>query len=97
MRIFSVKIISDFIKIHADTRKPLANWLRMAEKAIWNSPQEVKEHFPSASILPDNQMVFNIKGNHYRLTVQIAYKMGIISILHIETHAEYSKRIRSTE
>lgn len=97
MRIISSDKISSFIKKHADAYNALTAWREETEKAKWKSPQDVKDFFPSASILAENRVIFNIKGNHYRLTVQIAYKNSVVAILHIETHAEYSKRLKSSD
>lgn len=66
-------------------------WYHEAEQAAWKSPNEIKRDYPSASILEDNRIVFNIKGNKYRLIVRINYKYGLVWIRFIGTHAEYDK------
>lgn len=66
-------------------------WFHEACEARWASPAAIKGAFPSADILPDNRIVFNIKGNHYRLIVKIHFNAGIIFIRFIGTHAEYDK------
>ena len=60
-------------------------------KNMWKNPNEVKKEYPSASILNDNRIVFNIKGNNYRLIVRINYNYQMIWIRFIGTHAEYDK------
>lgn len=57
----------------------------------WADPKEIKQRYPSADILPGNRVVFNIKGNTYRLIVKIHYNTGIAFIRFIGTHAEYDK------
>ncbi len=52
-------------------------------------PADVKAQFRSASILKNRRVVFNIKGNDYRLVVSVAYKFGAIYIKFIGTHAQY--------
>lgn len=69
----------------------LKAWFQVASKAEWFSPDKVKVDFPSVSFLADNRMVFNIKGNHYRLIVKISYDYQIIWIRFIGTHAAYDK------
>jgi mRNA interferase HigB len=69
----------------------LKAWFNEAEKANWESPAEIKLDYPSASVLPDNRVVFNIKGNTYRLVVKINYKFGLVWIRFIGTHAGYDK------
>nr|WP_256488681.1 type II toxin-antitoxin system HigB family toxin [Pontibacter sp. HSC-36F09] len=81
----------DFWEKHADSEQQLKAWYNEAEQADWKSPNDIKKDYPSASILEDNRMVFNIKGNNYRLIVRINYKYGVVWIRFIGTHAEYDK------
>ena len=55
-------------------------WWAEAKQAQWKTPQDILERYRSADILPDNRVVFNIKGNHYRLVVKIHYNSGKIYI-----------------
>jgi mRNA interferase HigB len=75
----------------ADAREPLRSWYAVAAVATWNSPAEVKAQFGSASILAHNRVVFNIAGNKYRLIVAIAYRVQVVYVKFIGTHAEYDK------
>ena len=76
---------------HRDAEGPLKAWLAEARSAQWNSPQDVKNQYASASVLGNNRVVFNIKGNDYRLIVAIAYQMQYVYVKFIGTHAEYDK------
>jgi mRNA interferase HigB len=58
---------------------------------VWKTPQDIKSDYPSASILGDNRVVFNIKGNHYRLVVKINYAFSLVWIRFIGTHAAYDR------
>lgn len=69
----------------------LKSWHKEASEANWVNPAEIKQRYPSASILEDNRIVFNIKGNKYRLIVKINYDFGIVWIRFIGTHADYDK------
>jgi mRNA interferase HigB len=91
MRIISRGTLRDFWATHADAEQSLRAWFHEASEAHWASPVAIKGSFPSADILPDNRIVFNIKGNHYRLIAKIHYNTGIIFIRFIGTHAEYDK------
>ena len=62
-----------------------------AAEAVWAGPQDIKDRFPSASLLSENRVVFNIGGNNYRLLVRVAYNTGVVVILAVGTHAEYDK------
>ena len=77
--------------VHKDCEDQLKSWFDEAEKSNWSSPHDIKTDFPSASILTNNRVVFNIKGNSYRLIVRINYKVGVVWIRFIGTHKEYDK------
>lgn len=81
-----------FSQRHAEARPALEAWFAEAQDASWTRPQDIKERYRSADILPGNRVIFNIKGNHCRLVVRIRYQNGIVYIEWVGTHAEYSKR-----
>jgi len=91
MRIISRGTLRDFWTIHADTEQALRAWYHEADQATWSTPTAIKRTYPSADILPDNRVVFNIKGNHSRLIVKIHYNTSILFIRFIGTHAAYDK------
>ena len=63
VRIIAKKILRDFWGRHADAEQPLKAWHREVAFAVWKSPADVKRLYPTAGILPENRLVFNIKGN----------------------------------
>jgi mRNA interferase HigB len=91
VRVIAKRALRDFWEKHADTEQQLKAWYNEAEQANWKSPNDIKKDYPSASILEDNRMVFNIKRNNYRLIVRINYKYGVVWIRFVGTHAEYDK------
>ena len=91
MIIVDVEMIYDFAKNHADARRSLAKWIQETKEADWQSPDDIKAAYLSASILSDHRVVFNIKGNNYRLLVHVNYRRKLVSVLQLGTHAEYSK------
>ena len=91
MRIIAVGTLREFWKSHADAEQPLKSWYKEAIDTRWLEPNDIKQRYPSADILPDNRVVFNIKGNTYRLMVKIHYNTGIVYIRFVGTHAEYDK------
>lgn len=91
MRIISKKILRDFWEIHADSEQSLKSWFQETSVAEWKNPNEVKNNYPRASILNDNRIVFNIKGNTYRLIIRINYSYQMIWIRFIGTQSEYDK------
>jgi mRNA interferase HigB len=91
MRIIARSTLREFYAAHADAKSALEAWFYEAATASWMSPQEIKRHYPSADFLPGNRVVFNIKGNTYRLIVRIHYNTRIVFIRFVGTHAEYTK------
>jgi len=92
MRVVGRKKLDVFCGKHTNVRKWIATWLNEAEGAVWSSPQTIKDRFVSASFLAGNTVIFNIKGNEYRLEVVVAYRTGIVTIVWAGTHAEYDQR-----
>jgi mRNA interferase HigB len=91
MRILSRSTLRTFWETHPDAEEALRTWYYEASHANWQSPDNVKTAHRNASIIANNRVVFNIKGNAYRLIVSIRYDISIIFIRFIGTHAEYDK------
>jgi mRNA interferase HigB len=91
LRVIAKKILREFWIIHNDCEEQLKSWFQECSKAEWKNLNEVKTEYPSASILVDNRVVFNIKGNSYRLIVKINFDYQMIWIRFVGTHAEYDK------
>ena len=91
MRVIAKKILRDFWIAHPDSEQQLKAWYQEILKAAWTSPNKIKIEYPSASFLANNRVIFNIKGNHYRLIVKINYDYQMIWIRFIGTHAKYDK------
>ena len=91
MRIISKGTLVACWSRHSDSKEQLLHWHNIAEKEKWKSPNEVKESFPNVSILPNNRIVFNIKGNDYRLVAYIVYTLSILYICWVGSHSEYDK------
>ena len=91
MRVFARKTLREFWTNHSDSEDALKAWFSEAENSQWEAPFDIKKKYPRASILPDNRVVFNIKGNNYRLVVKINYDYGQVFIRFVGTHAEYDK------
>ena len=74
-----------------DSAGALKAWFAEAKFAKWTCPQDVKNQYANASIVGNNRVIFNIKGNDYRLVVAIAYRMQYVYVKFIGTHTEYDK------
>jgi mRNA interferase HigB len=91
MRIISVKYLRDFWVRHPDSEQPLKAWHEEAKAAVWKTPQDIKDRYRSASFVGSNRVVFNIKGNEYRLIAAIAYRYEAVYLKFIGTHSEYDR------
>lgn len=91
MHVISVKMLRDFWLTHDDARVALTAWCKEAEAASWGSFNDIKARYQSADVLAGNRVVFNIRGNTYRLIVAIHYNTGRVFIRFVGTHAEYNK------
>jgi mRNA interferase HigB len=89
MKIISVKILKDFWQEHPDSEQHLKAWVDEVKQASWLQPSDIKYKYRHASVLKNKRVVFNIKGNHYRLIVAIAYRFGAVYIKFIGTHQDY--------
>lgn len=91
MRVIAISTLRRFWEKHPDAEQPLNAWHDEATQATWTQPADIKAQYRSASILKNRRVVFNIKGNDYRLIVAIAYRLGIVYVKFVGTHAEYDK------
>jgi mRNA interferase HigB len=91
MRIVGFELLDKFKRKHVDVCSQINAWICEVEEVKWQTPNDVKKRYPNASVLGDKRVVFNIKGNNYRIDTKIAYIQQIIFVKRIGTHAEYSK------
>jgi mRNA interferase HigB len=91
VRIIAKSTLRTFWTDHPDAEEPLLAWYREVEKEDWSEPAQVKEKYRNASFVKGNRVVFNIKGNDYRLVVKINYPYRITYVRFVGTHAEYDK------
>jgi mRNA interferase HigB len=96
VRVIAKSTLRTFWTKHKDCEEQLKSWYKEAEEAHWKVPRDIKRDYPTASFLPDNRVVFNIKGNNYRLVVKINYDYGIVWIRFVGTHGQYDKINAST-
>ena len=89
MRVIAVAALRAFWQRHPEAEQPLKAWFEEATKAAWTQPADIKAQYRSASILKNRRVVFNIKGNDYRLIVAVAYKLQVVYVKFVGTHKEY--------
>jgi len=91
MKVIAVGSLRKFWQRHPAAEQPLKAWYDEAKHADWKQPQDIKRRYSSASFIGRNQVVFNIKGNDYRLVVAVAYRFQAAYIKFVGTHAEYDR------
>lgn len=93
MRIIKESTLTEFCKqsIHQQADGPIRAWIYEVRFSSWNNANELKKKYGNASIISSKRVVFNIKGNDYRLIVDIEYKLKIVYIVWFGTHKEYDK------
>jgi mRNA interferase HigB len=91
MRIIARRTLREYWERYPQAAQPLKAWFREVAASDWANPDDVKRRYRHASILKDNQVVFNIGGNKYRLVVQINYDFKIIYIRFVGSHKAYDK------
>ena len=91
MRIISRRILREFWEKHPDAAIPLQTWFHDVERADWNGPADMKAVYRNACLVANNRVIFNIKGNHYRLVAVVVYQHSVASIRFVEMHEELDR------
>ena len=84
-------LLAAFAKRHERARKSIAAWVAEVEQATWKTSHDVKQRYPTADPIGANRMVFDLKGNDYRLVVVTQYVAGVVVVRFVGTHAEYDR------
>ena len=91
MRVISKKTLIAYWEKHPNAEQALRAWYDEVRSANWLNSQDIKRQFVTASFVAGNRVVFNIRGNQHRLIVAVAYKLGVVYIKFVGTHAEYDR------
>jgi mRNA interferase HigB len=97
MIVIGTGVVEGYLADHAGhkgikaARSQYEAWLDIVTRADWRNPEDVKASYPKASILKASRVVFNIKGNDYRLVARVQYQAGAVAIRFFGTHGEYDK------
>lgn len=89
MHLVSLPPLLAFGQKHPPVKQAIQTWCNEVKKATWSQPSDIKAQFASASILKSRRVVFNLKGNDYRVVVAVAFNTGFVYVKFIGTHAEY--------
>jgi mRNA interferase HigB len=97
MRIIARRTLREFVRSragHGDQsalKAALDAWFDEVRKARWTSTADVKRRYATASVVSAERIVFNVKGNDYRLVVSMDFEKGIVWIKWIGTHRDYDR------
>jgi mRNA interferase HigB len=91
MRVIALKTLRLFWEQHPDAQQALQAWYRDAKRATWRTLADIRTGYRNASFVGNNRVVFNIRGNRYRLVVAINYAYGIVYIRFIGSHQDYDR------
>src|ERR1700693_4635535 len=97
MIVVGTDVVENYLADHAGhkgikaARAQYRAWLDIVARAEWRNPEDVKAAYPKASILKASRVVFNIKGNDYRLIARVQYQASVLAIRFFGTHAEYDE------
>jgi len=91
MRIIALATLRAFWGKNPDAETPLRAWYALASRAAWKTPADIKTVYRNANFTACNRVVFNIKGNDYRLVMAVRYDLGLMFVRFIGTHRQYDK------
>jgi len=93
MRIVKESTLKELCNLnrYKNAKESIKAWIYEVRYSDWNNAQELKAKYSNASIITSKRVVFNIKGNNYRLIVDIEYKLKIVFVVWFGTHVEYDK------
>lgn len=89
MRIVTIHVLREFWGRYPDAEEPIKAWVNAVKDATWLTPQDVKARYGNASIIGNNRVVFNIRGNRYRLVVGMSYRRQGVYVKFFGTHEQY--------
>ena len=92
MTLIGTDKIDEFVKRQLRALGPFRAWKAEASIATWTKPLDIKNKYRSADIRPGKHVIFDIGGNKYRLFVHVSYKLGIVRVAWVGTHAEYDRK-----
>lgn len=90
MKVIGRDELEKYARKHADVRSHVDAWLSEVEEAEWHTPTDIKRRYVHASFLANRRVIFNLKGNRYRLDTKVSFKNQVVLIVRIGTHEEYS-------
>lgn len=91
MRIIALSTLRAFWEKHPDAETPLRAWYALTSRANWKTPADIKAAYRNASFTANSRVVFNIKGNDYRLVAAVRYDRELMFVRFVGSHRQYDK------
>jgi mRNA interferase HigB len=91
VRVIAVSLLRAFWEKHTEAEQPLRAWVKAVGAVRWKRPSDIAAQFTTPSVLKSRRVVFNIKGNDYRLIAVVSYRFGAVYVKFIGTHGEYDR------
>ena len=91
MRIISFRKLREYYEIESNAKVGLQDWYKKTSKANWINFAELRNTFNSADNVGNGRVVFNIKGNHYRIVAIVRFKFQLVLIRWVGNHKDYDK------
>jgi mRNA interferase HigB len=91
MRLVGTETLREFVARHPEAKAWVAAWTKEVLAANWRRPQDVKDRYASASIIDNNTVIFNVKGNSFRMEVRVSYPTAVVMVVRCGTHGEYDR------
>ncbi len=85
------KKLLQFMERYPDARNAIAAWIAEVESCSWASMSDLKRRYPHASVISATRVVFNIRGNNYRLDAKINMSSQAVLVIRIGTHSDYDR------
>jgi mRNA interferase HigB len=91
MKILNSGLLEQFARSHSEAANQFWSWYYDVSAQDWNMPLDIKKIYATADPIPNNRAVFNIRGNKYRIVVEVNYQKKLELLRWIGTHAEYDR------
>lgn len=92
MQVIAKRTLRLFWERHPPAEAALRTWHSAVEKAVWESPSDVKEEFGArVDFVADNRVIFDVAGNRYRLIVHVSYRFKRVLVKFVGTHKDYDR------
>lgn len=90
MRVIGAEVLARCARRHADVRGALSAWREDVERSDWETPQDVRDRYVAASFLSGRCVVFDLKGNKYRVVCRVSFANRLVRVVFAGTHAQYN-------